>query len=287
MDHRKCSIYQDVSDGIAPAGIEYYLSLFFPQTATLLDYLPADALLVAQQGIEASAQHHWQDINQRFEQRRGDVQRPVLPPPRIYQDVPSLFAALKQYPRVTLHNDSQPSAAGRDFPVHAGPDLSIDTKHQDPVAGLRHYLAGRRVLLCAESAGRREALTEMLHRHKLHASECESWRDFLQHDTPLGITVAPLESGFSVDGELAFALVAEAQLFGRRVSQNRRRKKATVQADAVVRNLAELRPGAPVVHIDHGVGRYLGLQTLEVNNQPSEYLTLEYAEGSLRAGQCN
>lgn len=282
VDHRKCNLYQDVSDGIAPPGVEYYLSLFFEETASLFDYLPSSIHLITEAGIEDAAQHYWQDIQQRYEQRQGDVQRPILPPNAIFQAVPELFATLKHYPRISLSASSQADqAGGHDFPIHDGPELNVEPKSDDPLAKLRAYALNRQVLLCAESAGRREALQDLLKRHKLEAREFSSWEAFHDSQSPLGITVAPLEGGFSSDHAKAFALVSESQLFGRRVAQNRRRKKSTSNPDLVVRNLAELRPGAPVVHADHGVGRYLGLQTLDVDDDANEFLTLEYAEGSL------
>ncbi|GAB3374084.1 transcription-repair coupling factor [Spongiibacter taiwanensis] len=281
VDHRKCNLYQDVSDGIAPAGVEYYLSLFFEQTSTLFDYLPEGVKLITEAGVEDAAQHYWQDINQRFEQRQGDLQRPVLPPSSIFQPVPELFANLKPYPRITLCANSQATESGGfDFPFEDGPALAVDAKSDDPIAPLKAYASTRRLLLCAESAGRREALRDLLRRQKMDVAEFSSWKDFKASQHPLGITVAPLEGGFSCDQAPRFALVSESQLFGRRVSQDRRRKKPAANPDLVVRNLAELRPGAPVVHADHGVGRYLGLQTLDVDREANEFLTLEYAEGA-------
>ena len=279
VDHRRCPVYQDVSDGLAPAGIEYYLPLFFEATGTLFDYLPDDLLLLTLPGLEAAADHYWQDVHQRFEQRQGDLQRPVLPPKQLFQPVPELFAQLKTLPRLALSETHDDSGSAYRFPCEHAPELAIDGKAEDPIKALRAFLLGRRVLLCAESAGRREALLELLHRHKVHPATVEGWADFANGNQDLALTVAPLDQGLVVK-EPAFALVAESQLFGQRVAQSRRRRKATTSADNVVRNLAELRIGSPVVHADHGVGRYLGLQSLSVDGQDNEFLTLEYAEGS-------
>ena len=262
VDHRKCPVYQDVSDGIAPAGIEYYLPLFFEQTGTLFDYLPNNTWVLNTTGIEGAAEHYWQDIQQRYEQRIGDLQRPVLPPAGVFQTVPELFATLKNYPRISLSEGELPAAAGSfNFAIATAPPLSIDAKHSDPIAALRSYSQHRKVLLCAESAGRREALIDLLARHKLKPESFASWRAFADSKCEFGITIAPIDEGISGDAPYAFALIAESQLFGKRVSQSRRRKKAAAStAESVVKNLAELRVGAPVVHADHGVGRYLGLQ---------------------------
>lgn len=282
VDHRKCPVYQDVSDGIAPAGIEYYLPLFFQQTGTLFDYLPNNTWVLNTTGIEGAAEHYWQDIQQRYEQRIGDIQRPVLPPAGVFQTVPELFATLKNYPRISLSEGELPAAAGSfNFAIATAPPLSIDAKHSDPIAALRSYSQHRKVLLCAESAGRREALIDLLARHKLKPESFASWRAFADSKCEFGITIAPIDEGISGDAPYAFALIAESQLFGKRVSQSRRRKKAAAStAESVVKNLAELRVGAPVVHADHGVGRYLGLQSLNVDNQASEFLALEYADGA-------
>ena len=282
VDHRKCPIYQDISDGIAPAGIEYYLPLFFEETGTLFDYLPSSTWVLNASGIEAAAEHYWQDIQQRYEQRLGDLQRPVLPPANVFQTVPELFATLKNYPRISLNKETLPATAGGvNFAIETAPPLNIDAKHSDPIAALRNYSANRKVLLCAESAGRREALIDLLTRHKLKPKSFTSWRNFADSDAQLGITIAPLDEGISGGSPQAFALIAESQLFGTRVSQSRRRKKAAAStAESVVKNLAELRVGTPVVHADHGVGRYLGLQSLNIDNQSNEFLALEYADGA-------
>ena len=281
VDHRKCPIYQDVSDGIAPAGIEYYLPLFFEKTGTLFDYLPSNSWLLTNAGIEGAAEHYWHNIQQRYEQRIGDIRRPVLPPATVFQPVPEIFARLKDYPRVTIAESPLPEgAAGYNFTIANSPALTVDSKQDDPIAALRIYCRGRRVLFCAESAGRREALIELLGRHKLKAKPVADWHEFTTSTDPINITVAPLDEGISANAPKPFALIAESQLFGKRVSQSRRRKKATNTAENVVKNLAELRVGAPVVHADHGVGRYLGLQTLNIDNQANEFLSLEYADGA-------
>ncbi|WP_372862000.1 transcription-repair coupling factor [Spongiibacter sp.] len=279
VDHRKCPVYQDVSSGIAPAGVEYYLPLFFDRCGSLFDYLPERTALLRCAGIEAAAEHYWQDIHQRYEQRCGDTQRPVLSPAELFIPVPELFADIKRYPRLRLDSAtvSRPELNLSSEPL---PNLDIDSRASDPLAQLRSFLAGRRVLLCAESAGRREALLELLNAQQLHPQLCNSWADFIASDSPLAITTANLEQSLAFSEPTPFAVVAEAQLFGRRVAQSRRRRKASSNAEAVVRNLAELRIGAPVVHADHGVGRYLGLHRLDIDQQSNEFLALEYADGA-------
>ncbi|CAA0088326.1 Transcription-repair-coupling factor [Zhongshania aliphaticivorans] len=281
VDHRKCPTYQDVSDGIAPAGIEYYLPLFFEQTGTLFDFLPSNSWLLTTAGIEAAAEHYWHDVQQRYEQRIGDIYRPILPPAEVFQTVPELFSRLKNYPRVTISNDTLPkTATAFNFAINTVPSLTVDSKQDDPIRSLREYCQNRRVLFCAESAGRREALIELLTRHKLKPKAVNGWQDFANGKDTLNITVAPLDEGIACTSVKPFALIAESELFGKRVSQSRRRKKSTNTAENVVKNLAELRIGAPVVHADHGVGRYLGLQSIDIDDQANEFLSLEYADGA-------
>ncbi|MBD2859095.1 transcription-repair coupling factor [Spongiibacter sp. KMU-158] len=280
VDHRNCPVYQDVSDGIAPAGIEYYLPLFFEQTGTLFDYLPENSLLITSPGLEGSAEHFWQDIHQRYEQRCGDLRRPVLKPQQLFLPIEELFGQLKKLPRFVLAAEALEDPSASNFPYRALPELAINPQLADPVGKLRSYTLDKRVLLCAESAGRREALDELLRRHKLQATLIESWQEFSEGTQALALCISPIEAGLCFEGTSTFAVVTETELLGNRVRQSRRRKKATTAADNAVRNLAELRPGAPVVHADHGVGRYMGLQSLAIDNQENEFLTLEYADGA-------
>src|SRR5690606_11552983 len=167
------------------------------------------------------------------------------------------------------------------FPAQQLPDLAIEAKANQPLAALAKFLDEfpGRVLFTAESAGRREVLLELLERLKLRPKTVDSWNDFVESKERLSITIAPLDEGLVLE-QPALALIAESPLFGQRVMQRRRREKRTDGGnnDAVIKNLTELRECAPVVHIDHGVGRYLGLATLEVENQVAEFLMLAYAE---------
>ncbi len=277
VDHRRCPVYQDVAAGIAPAGVEYYLPLFFDSTATLLDYLPTEAVVVTDPGLDGAARAFWSEVGNRYEQRRGDIERPLLPPSRLFQPVEELFASLKPLQQVQLESDGD---SGNRFATETPPALAIDARADDPVAALRRFADKRRVLICAESAGRRETLRELLGSHRLPPDAAAGWQAFVDDGKQeLAITVAPLERGLLLP-EAGIALVTEAQLFGQRVLQSRRRKRSGESTENVIRNLGELRIGAPVVHIDHGVGRYQGLQTLEIDGEAAEFLTLEYADGA-------
>jgi len=278
VDFRRCPIYQDLSTGITPAGIEYYLPLFYEETATLFDYLPEDSQVFSLPGIEQAAEQFWNDVRNRYEERRVDPERPLLPPAELFMPVEDCFARLKLWPRVVAsQQDVEPGIGRERFPAQALPELAIESKASEPLGKLRQFLDGfpGRVLFTAESAGRREVLLELLARLKLRPQEVEGWDGFLASEERLAIAIAPLDEGLLLD---EVALVAESPLFGQRVMQRRRREKSRDGGDNVIKNLTELREGAPVVHIDHGVGRYQGLVTLEIEGQAQEFLLLQYAD---------
>jgi len=278
VDFRRCPIYQDLSTGITPAGIEYYLPLFYEETATLFDYLPEDSQVFSLPGIEQAAEQFWNDVRNRYEERRVDPERPLLPPAELFMPVEDCFARLKLWPRVVAsQQDVEPGIGRERFPAQPLPELAIESKASEPLGKLRQFLDGfpGRVLFTAESAGRREVLLELLARLKLRPQEVEGWGGFLASEERLAIAIAPLDEGLLLD---EVALVAESPLFGQRVMQRRRREKSRDGGDNVIKNLTELREGAPVVHIDHGVGRYQGLVTLEIEGQAQEFLLLQYAD---------
>ncbi len=280
VDFRRCPIYQDLASGITPAGIEYYLPLFFEETATLFDYLPQDTQVFSLPGIEQAAEQFWVDVRNRYEDRRVDPERPILPPAELFLPVEDCFARLKSWPRIVAdQKDIEPGVGRERFPAQPLPELAIETKASEPLGALRRFLDQfpGRVLFTAESAGRREVLLELLARLKLKPQEVDGWPQFLKSQERLAISIAPLDEGLLLD-EPAVALVAESPLFGQRVMQRRRREKSRDGGENVIKNLTELREGAPVVHIDHGVGRYLGLITLEIDGQSAEFLALQYAD---------
>jgi len=296
-DPNRCSVYHDVTHQIPPPGAEFYLPLFFTHTQTLFDYLPDSALLCLWDGAVPTAEAFWTEINTRYEQLRHDIERPLLPPSEIYLPVDQLFGYFKAYPQVSLGATdgyvshaavgdeakqalSPPKAGTFEFATHTPPAIPADSRAEQPLARLQQFISAfnGRVLLCAETTGRRETLLELLSKHALLKPQIfESWQDFYTSNSKLGLTVAPLEHGLVLD-EPKLALITETQLFGERVAQRRRRKsEAARDSDSVVRNLTELNLGSPVVHEDHGVGRYLGLKTLEVSGMKAEFLYLEYA----------
>ncbi|TLX60555.1 transcription-repair coupling factor [Stutzerimonas nosocomialis] len=280
VDFRRCPIYQDLSTGITPAGIEYYLPLFFDETDTLFDYLPEDTQVFSLPGIEQAAEQFWNDVRNRYEERRVDPERPLLPPADLFLPVEDCFARLKRWPRVVASHDDVETGIGRErFPARALPQLAIEAKANEPLGALRRFLDEfpGRVLFTAESAGRREVLLELLARLKLRPQALDGWPAFVDSDERLAIAIAPLDEGLLLD-QPGLALIAESPLFGQRVMQRRRREKGRDAGENVIKNLTELREGAPVVHIDHGVGRYQGLVTIEVEGQAAEFLMLAYAD---------
>ncbi len=284
-DPKQSLIYREVSSGLVPGGLEYYLPLFFEQTATLFDYLPERAIAIEAAQSREAAERFLADVATRYEQRRHDIERPLLPPSRLYLAADELASRLNRMTGVLQQSaelSKRRKGFGRiaNFATRTLPALAIQARATRPAGALQDFLSepGRRVLFIAESTGRREMLLENLRGFDIKPRPLAGWRDFIDSDSALALTVAPLEQGLFLERE-DIALVTETQLYGERVRQERRRRTAERDGEAVVRNLTELHVGAPVVHENHGVGRYLGLQTLEVGGMTTEFLTLEYAKG--------
>jgi len=281
-DPQRSLIYRGVSEGQPPGGIEYYLPLFFEQTATLFDYIPPTSLVVFDRRLDDEAQHFFDGVAERYEQRRYDLERPLLAPAMLFLEPADLRQRIARHPRVEFAPGDADcdarSAPCFNLDCRPVPPVGIQAKAANPALALKDALnkSNARVLFVAETAGRREALLDTLRGFDIQPSYSESWHDFVAGGTTPCITVAPVESGLWLSGD-GLLLIPEALLLGERVKQRRRRKGQ--DADQIVRNLAELSIGAPVVHEEHGVGRFLGLQTLEVGGQKTEFLTLEYARG--------
>ena len=348
-DPQNSLIYREVSAGHSPGGLEYYLPLFFEQTATLFDYLPNNTLILEAEDSRELAARFFAEVELRYEQRRHDVERPLLPPQRLYLTPDDLVNAGKQhagvrYQAAAIEERRKGYAAAHNFTTAALPPLAF-ARTAHPALALQEFLAATpecRVLFVAESSGRRELLMEQLQDFGIHPQPVADWQSFVNGEQLLGLTVAPLEQGLRVNsnppvltnppnppfakggfvepedfslapvvhvqkGELSspplvkggqggisssplskrgaggdlgageICLITETQLYGERVRQERRRRERERDSDAIVRNLTELTEGAPVVHENHGVGRYLGLQTLDVGGMSTEFLALEYA----------
>ncbi len=286
VDYRRCGFYQDVIEGIAFPGIEYYLPLFFEKTASFFDYLPKEALLVCSPELPEKLRSAWSQIEERYESRRHDISRPVLAPQQLYWSVEQFFQQLNDFARIQLHAGANPSATKTNhhqFITHEQPDVQVESKKQEPLARFQTFLADRekdglRTLLCAESLGRREVLKALLEKHHLHPKDVADWPTFLASDALFCLTVVDCLTGFELPKQ-GVSVVAEHQLLGQRVQQTRRQAQPENDAyENMVRSLTEISEGAPVVHIDHGVGRYRGLQNLTVDGQVVEFLLLEYAD---------
>ena len=275
-------LYRDVSNAIAPAGIEYYLPLFYEHTESLFDYLNPNCCLVLDEGVQDAADAFWSDIRSRYEQSRHDIERPLLAPDEMFIPVPDLFARLKTFPVVRVgglpEGDNKPGAVN--FATTTPVRIPIDVRVREPLGILQRFIDdfSGRILLVAESAGRRESILEMLAKQGIRPRLVSGWTEFLNSDIALGLAVSPLEQGAMLD-DPGIAVVSETQLFGERVQQRRLRKRRQYDSDAIVRNLTELTIGAPVVHEEHGIGRYRGLVTLEVGGILSEFILLEYDGG--------
>ena len=320
VDTRRSSLYQDLKSGIAPAGVEYYLPLFFEQTATLFDYLDASALPLIAEGVTEAIEAFWAQTRNRYEQRRHDLERPLVPPDELYLAPDALRERLNKSARIEVcgpeHPRREEALALGDQPV---PVLPLAAKDAEPAAAVKSFLSSYtgRVLVAADSPGRREALMEVMQAAGLIPEVISDFSAFVASPLPLAgegkdegalgaertapssgpsvhllprageglfstarfaITVAPLEDGFALDAP-RIAILTERQLFPERATQPHRRRRTGREPEAIIRDLGELSEGAPIVHEDHGVGRYRGLVVLEAGGTPGEYLEIEYAKG--------
>lgn len=280
------SVYQLVSRNQMPAGIENYLPLFFDEVATLFDYLPKETQLVTLGDIEKSARAHLQEVETRYQDRRVDPLRPLLAPKELYLLIEELFAAFKPLPRYQFISPTTESAeTGKATVIDANqlPDISANHKLKQPLLALQDYAQNApRMLFSAESEGRREALLELLSKIQLKPALFSHFDEFIQSDAKLGLIVSPLSRGclLKLSPKDAVSIICETELFGHRISQQRRREKQRqISNDALIKNLAELKVGQPIVHLEHGVALYQGLVTLDTGGLVAEYLQLEYAGG--------
>ncbi len=277
-DPRASLIYREVSEGRSPAGIEYYLPLFFGQVATFADYLPAHATLVFMDGARARTARFEKEVQERYEASHGHIERPVLPPDRLFLTATALEERLQSFPEIALGAEGTGTIRG--FATREPPLLPQDSHAPEPHAALLAALDAdtRRTLIVAETAGHREALREALTAHGHRPQGFDSWQAFIGDQAALGLMSAPLDRGLELD-EPPLRVIVESQLYGERAQQRRRRRAKTRDQQALIKGLGELRAGDAVVHEDHGVGRYLGLVRLTVSDIENEFLALEYAGG--------
>ncbi|MFT3762170.1 MAG: transcription-repair coupling factor [Pseudoxanthomonas sp.] len=286
VDTRRSALYQDLKSGLAPAGVEYYLPLFFngngvDHTATLFDYLGENALPLLAEGVGEAAAAFWAQTQNRYEQRRHDIERPLLPPDELYLPPDALRERLNLGSRIEVCGREHPRFAdARALGDQPAPTLPIAAKDHAPGEALKAFLASYpgRVLVAADSPGRREALLEVMQAAQLQPRTLDGFPAFLAAKDGFAIAVAPLEDGFALD-DPRIAVLTERQLFPERATQPHRRRRSGREPEAIIRDLGELREGAPIVHEDHGVGRYRGLVAMDVGGMPGEFVEIEYAKG--------
>ena len=293
------AVYKAVSNGHFGAGVEYYLPLFFEnELETLFDYIGEDALFVALGDVHVEANRFWSDVKSRYAMAQGDETYPPLLPQHLYLSADIFSGRLKNYGQVL------PDVSGKE---HTLPDLAVNRQSDEPLQALKDFQTAfeGRILLCAESLGRRETMLGFLQQNGLKAKPVSDWQGFLSAHEPLMIAVAPLAYGFKLGGlqspnqqqaapaserenwgeskavadQSAIAVITESDLYqyvARSRAHNRRKKHAAV-SDGLLRDLAEINIGDPVVHEEHGIGRYMGLVTMDLGGETNEMMLLEYA----------
>ncbi len=283
---KKNPIYQDVLDGIASPGVEFYLPLFFSkesvqQGSYFTSYLPKNCIVITNDTLDEILISFWKDVSQRYESRRHNIDHPILAPEELFLTPNIVLEQLNQLPRIEVSTAPAPSRAGAiNLPTAEPVRLPVDPKKQQPFEVVKNYIdsAGHPVLLVAESAGRRETLKDALRPSLGDIPTIDSFQDFLKQQHSISITSAPLDRGLVIVDQLS--VISENQLYEHRVVQRRRKRQQDVSEEFLIRSLTELNIGAPVVHIDHGVGRYAGLVTLEIDGQDYEFLQLDYADAA-------
>ena len=268
-DPQRAKIYKDVSKGIATGGIEWYLPLFFKETATIFDYLPKQSVLCSHGDLDKATQMFWYEANTRYKLLAYDSERPVLPPEYLLTRAEDFFIKIKQFSVINALLDKNPPAKSK-FPA-----LEVDRRADEPLFKLKAYInkAKNRILIAAESLGRRETMSQLFAEQSLDFPQCETWAQFEASDAPVMIGVSTLYGGFIDD----VVVITEAELYATTVRQQRRRVKEKARnTEGMLRDLSELRMNDPVVHEQHGVGRYRGLQNIDFGEGETEFLLLEY-----------
>jgi transcription-repair coupling factor (superfamily II helicase) len=285
-DPTKSRIYKDMGNGVATAGIEYYLPLFFDETATVFDYLGPDATLVLHGDLEPAFQRFWQDTKDRHRLLQGDPERPILPPEALFLGVEQFYARANAHAQLSIRSGAEDVADSALF--QKLPELSVVRGADDPLARLKEHIGrtAHRVLLLAESAGRRESLLDFFRASQLSPPAFDSLEEFQASDEKVGIATAPLAQGFAWVQE-AIDFVTETELFAAGVTTRRRKKQEQVSdVESLIKDLSELNVGDPVVHTQHGIGRYRGLVNMDLGQGRNpdgsplmqEFLHLEYAD---------
>ena len=275
----RAEVFRKLGEGMAPQGAENYLPLFFEHTETLWDYLPADIAVILLPGSAAAMQSEWETAADRYRERDGDPEQPCLPPEELFAPPKVHQAAMASLRCIEGLADPLPDVARQAdaLSVNAGPAPMVPLARADDRTSLETYSStpGRRILLNAETAGQRELIRELLGARRLKPLEVGSWAEFLSSRAPLCLTESPLNCGITLADDLV--ILTERELFGRQRPLTRRRRRGQPDPEAILQSLADLIPGAPVVHEDHGIGRYEGLQHMDVGGAPAEFMRVRYA----------
>ncbi len=260
-----CPFYQAVTSGKPFGGIEYYIPLFFNKMSSLFEYLHNEFSIIYPQNLHHILENTWKDINIRYEQKSHDIIQPILPPEKLWLSAEEVFSYLKKFPRYRLH----PSTTSSKDEWRPPSFLQLEQLlHQQ----------NARILIAAESAGRKEIIKATFEKQNITFSELQTWKEFLHGSEKLCITIAPLWSSVELKEQHIF-IISEHDLYGRKIQQ--RRQKTLSKADderVIYQHIAELNPGDPIVHLEHGIGRYLGLETLTIGNSTNEFLAIEYQQ---------
>jgi transcription-repair coupling factor (superfamily II helicase) len=277
-DPSKKRLYRDVSNGVPAAGVEYYLPLFFDSAATLFDYLPKGCTLALHRDVSGAINDFWRDLQSRYRMQGGDPDRPLLAPAQVFVPAEEFFVRAKEHPRLDVQELDEPG----DGPLAttALPPLAVDRRAHDPVAGLKAFLdsAKLRIMVAAESPGRRETMAAYFAEYGLKPAPAASYEQFQASPATFTLGVAPLAHGFVVPAE-GWAIITEAELYAGVVRRRARTAEKRSSVEGMLRDLSELKVGDPVVHEEHGIGRYQGLVALDLEDGKAEYLLLEYEGG--------
>jgi transcription-repair coupling factor (superfamily II helicase) len=279
-DPSKSQIYKDVSNGIPPPGIEYYLPLFFDETGTFFDYLPAAATVALHHDVNAAIESFWRDAHGRFQLLRGDRNRPLLPPTAIFLGAEQFYVRMRDFRRIDLHAPALARDDADALSAAAPPDIAVERRAADPLHRLKGWLGTtpNRVLVLAESAGRRETMLEYFREYALAPAVASGFGDFATSGERFMLGVGPLANGFIVGAE-RLAFITETELYaGTTRSREHRQQAQRTTVENMLRDLSEVAIGDPVVHEQHGIGRYRGLVTMNLGEGETEFLHLEYAD---------
>ncbi len=287
-NNAKESVFYQITKGTMPGGSEYYLPLFFEDTSSIFDYLHENTLMMVYGDVYDQSDRFWQDITHRYDQYRYNTARPLLKPEQLYLNGTQVFGRLKERARIDVSALPLEKKAGRhNFSIQAVQDIALNAQAKTPHLALSQFInaqrASTRIVFCAETQGRQENLITLLKKTPYSPSPIATFAEHTTAKSLASVVVGRVDHSFCVQqgANDSVLFVTETQLLGHKITQRRRRdqRKATDES-AIIRNLAELATGQPVVHIEHGVGRFLGLQTLDTGGVTTEFVTIEYGKGA-------